>query len=173
MYAPGKVVYVGGGNDAGSDLPTAAVEVIDLTEPTPRWRPATPMHHRRRQHNATLLPDGTVLVTGGTGGPGFNDVSAGSPVHTAELWDPATDAWTTLAAEAVDRCYHATALLLPDATVLSAGGGEFMAGAEPNAPADTHRNAQIFRPPYLFRGSRPVITTAPSELTAAPRSPSR
>lgn len=166
MYAPGKVVYVGGGNDAGSDLPTAAVEVIDLTEPTPRWRPATPMRHRRRQHNATLLPDGTLLVTGGTGGPGFNDVSPGRPVHTAELWDPATDAWTTLAAEAVDRCYHATALLLPDATVLSAGGGEFMAGAVPNAPADTHRNAQIFRPPYLFRGPRPVITTAPSELTA-------
>ena len=132
----------------------------------PRWRPATPMHHRRRQHNTTLLPDGTVLVTGGTGGPGFNDVSPGKPVHTAELWDPATDAWTTLAAEAVDRCYHATALLLPDATVLSAGGGEFMAGPVPNAPADTHRNAQIFRPPYLFRGPRPVITTAPSELTA-------
>ena len=124
------------------------------------------MQHRRRQHNATLLPDGTVLVTGGTAGPGFNDVSPGKPVHAAELWDPATDTWTTLAAEAVDRCYHATALLLPDATVLSAGGGEFMVGAAPNAPADTHRDAQIFRPPYLFRGPRPVITTCPDELTA-------
>jgi len=166
MYAPGKVVYVGGGNDAGTDLPSAAVEVIDLTEATPRWRPAAPMHHRRRHHNATLLPDGTVLVTGGTAGPGFNDVSPGRPVHAAELWDPATDAWTELAAEAVDRCYHATALLLPDATVLSAGGGEFMVGASPNAPADTHRDAQVFRPPYLFRGPRPAITSFPDELTA-------
>jgi galactose oxidase len=130
------------------------------------WRPAAEMHHRRRQHNATVLPDGTVLVTGGTAGPGFNDVSPGKPVHTAELWDPHTDQWTTLNAEDVDRCYHATALVLPDATVLSAGGGEFMAGPAPNAPADTHRDAQIFHPPYLFRGPRPVITTAPTELTA-------
>ena len=132
------------------------------------------MQHRRRQHNATLLPDGTVLVTGGTAGPGFNDVSPGKPVHAAELWDPATDTWTTLAAEAVDRCYHATALLLPDATVLSAGGGEFMVGAAPNAPADTHRDAQIFHPPYLFRGPRPVITSAPVRAhRGRARSPSR
>jgi galactose oxidase len=165
MYEPGKVISIGGGNDAGSDLPTAECEVIDLADPTPFWRPTAPMRFRRRQLNATLLPDGTVLVTGGTAGPGFNDVSPGKPVHAAELWDPATGAWTTLAAEAVDRCYHATAVLLPDATVLSAGSGEFMIGATENGPADTHRDAQVFHPPYLFRGPRPAITAAPEELT--------
>jgi galactose oxidase len=166
MYEPGKVIYIGGGNDAGTDLPSAATEVIDLTDATPTWRPAATMGFRRRQHNATLLPDGNVLVTGGTSGPGFNDLSPGRPVHTAELWNPATDSWTTLAAEDTDRCYHATALLLPDATVLSAGSGEFMVGASPNAPADSHRDAQIFHPPYLFRGPRPVITAAPEEVTS-------
>ena len=95
-----------------------------------------------------------------------NDLSPGRPVHVAELWNPATDSWTTLAGEDTDRCYHATALLLPDATVLSAGSGEFMVGASPNAPADSHRDAQIFHPPYLFRGPRPVITAAPEEVTA-------
>ena len=35
MYEPGKVIYIGGGNDAGTDLPSAATEVIDLTEATP------------------------------------------------------------------------------------------------------------------------------------------
>ena len=164
MYEPGKVLYVGGGNDAGTDLPSAATARIDLNVSEPAWQPAAPMAFRRRQHNATLLPDGTVLVTGGTGGPGFNDLSPGSPVHAAELWDPATDTWTTLAEEAVDRCYHATAVLLPDATVLSAGGGELMVGATPNAPADTHRDAQILHPPYLFRGPRPTITAAPDEI---------
>ncbi len=164
LYGPGKVVYIGGGNDAGTDLPGAATEVIDLTATPPTWRAVAPMGFRRRQHNATLLPDGTVLVTGGTSGPGFNDVSPGKPVRTAELWDPVSGRWTELAVEDVDRCYHATALLLPDATVLSAGGGEFMVGASPNAPADTHRDAQVFHPPYLFRGPRPEILDAPAEI---------
>jgi galactose oxidase len=166
QYAPGKVLYAGGGNDAGTDLPTAATEVIDLDDAAPAWRPAAPMAFRRRQHNATLLPDGTVLVTGGTAGPGFNDVSPGKPVHAAELWNPATGTWTSLAAEGADRCYHSTVLLLPDGTVLSAGGGEYKDGPNPNAPADTHRDAQVFRPPYLFRGPRPEITSAPAEIAA-------
>ncbi len=164
MYEPGKVTYIGGGNDAGTDLPSAATEVIDLRDTPPAWHGAASMRFRRRQHNATILPDGTILVTGGTSGPGFNDVSPGQPVHVAELWNPETDIWTELAAEDVDRCYHATAVLLPDATVLSAGGGEFMVGATPNDPADTHRDAQIFHPPYLFRGPRPQITAAPDDI---------
>jgi hypothetical protein len=159
MYDEGKIIYIGGGNDSGSGLPTDAVEVIDFKEMQPRWRLSAPMHFRRRQQNGTLLPDGTVLVTGGTQGPGFNDISAGQPVHAAELWNPETETWTELAAEAVDRCYHSTAVLLPDATVLSAGSGE--GGSDPNV---AHREAQIFHPPYLFRGPRPVITSAPAEI---------
>ena len=123
------------------------------------------MQFPRRQHNATILADGGVLVTGGTSGPGFNDLSPGKPVHVAELWDPATEQWTRLAAEDVDRCLHATAVLLPDATVLSAGGGEFAVGGEPNDPRDSHRDAQIFRPPYLFHGPRPQIVAAPEDVT--------
>lgn len=165
MYDVGKVVYIGGGNDGATDLPTAAAEVIDLGADPPVWRETVSMCFPRRQHNATILADGTVLVTGGTRGPGFNDLSPGKPVHVAELWDPATEEWKELAAEDVDRCYHGTAVLLPDATVLSAGGGEFAVGAsEPNDPRDSHRNAQIFHPPYLFRGPRPEIVSAPEEV---------
>ena len=166
MYDVGKIVYMGGGNNSAPQpqTPTAAVEVIDLAEPA--WRTTNPMHFARRQHNATLLPDGTVLVTGGTQGVGFNDLTSGQPVREAELWDPATERWTVLAAESVDRCYHSTAILLPDATVLSAGGGEFDIGNHtPNPPKDTHLNAQIFRPPYLFRGARPEITAAPTTIS--------
>ena len=164
MYDAGKVIYIGGGNDMGTDLPTAATEVIDLGANHPAWREAAPMLFRRRQHNATILPDGTVLVTGGTEGPGFNDLSPGKPVHLAELWDPVTNEWKQVASEDVDRCYHGTAVLLPDARVLSAGGGEFMVGNQPNDPRDNHRNGQIFHPPYLFQGPRPVITSAPEEV---------
>ena len=165
MYDSGKIICIGGSNDSSSDAPTAAAAVIDLCANHPAWREIAGMRFPRRQHNATILADGTVLVTGGTRGPGFNDLSPESPVHIAELWDPATEQWTALAAEEVDRCYHATAVLLPDATVLSAGGGEFTVGGEPNDPRHSHRNAQIFHPPYLFRGPRPKILSAPAEVT--------
>ena len=157
MYDVGKIIYIGGGSP-----PTNTVEVIDLNVPTPTWRTVQPMHFPRRQHNATLLPDGTILVTGGTKGEGFNNLDNGQPVHTAELWNPTTETWTLLADEEVDRCYHATAVLLPDGNVLSAGGGEFNPGPGwvSNGPAATHTDAQIFKPPYQFKGPRPEILHA-------------
>jgi len=165
MYDTGKVIFAGGGLDAGTGLPTNGVETIDLTAAAPAWHMSSPMHFRRRQHNATILPDGTVLVTGGTQGPNFNDVDPGSPIHAAELWDPNTGTWTVLAEEAVDRCYHATAVLLPDGRVLSAGGGEYAPTNNVANPAnDTHVDAQLFSPPYLFRGPRPTFSGAPDEL---------
>jgi hypothetical protein len=166
LYETDKVIYIGGGN-----APTAAAELIDLRQqPAPAWTATVPMNFPRRQHNATILADGSVLVTGGTrsggGGPpqNFNNLDPGQPVHIAELWDPATGRWTALAAESVDRCYHATAVLLPDGRVLSAGGGEFRpveAIQQQNDPADSHRDAQVFSPPYLFKGARPIIANAP------------
>jgi hypothetical protein len=163
-YAPGKIIYIGGGNDPTTKIPTAACEIIDFSAATPAWQATNSMAHPRRQHNATLLPDGTVLVTGGTkggAGDGFNDLSPGQPVHQAELWDPKTQHWTTLAAEDEDRCYHSTALLLPDGRVLSAGGGEYLPNGLPIPAKDVHTTAQIFSPPYLFRGPRPAIEDAP------------
>jgi galactose oxidase len=166
-YAPGKIIYIGGGNDSVTKIPTAACEVIDFSRPDAAWRPTNAMSRPRRQHNATLLPDGTVLVTGGTKGGGFdggfNDISPGQPVHEAELWNPVGEKWTVLAAEQEDRCYHSTALLLPDGRILSAGGGEYNPNGNPIDPRDVHASAQIFNPPYLFRGARPKIEDAPQQ----------
>jgi galactose oxidase len=166
----GKIIYIGGGVG-----PTNAAMTIDLNAATPVWKPANSMKFKRRQHNATILPDGTVLVTGGTQGSGsvggFDDLAIGSPIRAAELWNPKTGTWTVLAEESVDRCYHSTAILLPDATVLSAGGGEYR--PDPSMPAenplkDSHRDAQIYSPPYLFRGGqRPAIGSAPDTVVYA------
>ncbi|KAK4455338.1 hypothetical protein QBC34DRAFT_481436 [Podospora aff. communis PSN243] len=162
MYDTGKIMYIGGGLTVDSDPgPTNEVEFIDLNQPNPRWTssPSTNMRIQRRQFNATVLPDGTVLVNGGTKGPGFNDLS--QPVLLSELWDPAAGRWSDMASESVGRCYHGVSLLLPDATVLSAGSGEY-GGAGPD---QNMTNAQIFSPPYLFRGGpRPSITAAPSAI---------
>ncbi|MBV9563864.1 MAG: DUF1929 domain-containing protein, partial [Bradyrhizobium sp.] len=164
-YAPGKIIYIGGGNDPPTNVPTARSEIIDFDENNAAWQATMPMSQPRRQHNATVLPDGTVLVTGGTKGGGFdggfNDLGPGQPVHEAELWSPSNGHWTPLAAEAEDRCYHSTALLLPDGRVLSAGGGEYNPNGNPIRAEDVHTSAQIFNPPYLFRGARPIIDGAP------------
>ncbi len=168
LYDDGKIFYAGGGI-----APLKDASILDLNAPMPQWKSTDPMKFARRQHNATLLPDGTILVTGGTQGAGgetngFNDVTPGQPVHGAELWDPKTGHWTLLASEDVDRCYHSTAILLPDGTVLSAGGGEYSPrnDGQQNDPSETHKDAQIFKPPYLFgAGSRPEILSAPDEVT--------
>jgi hypothetical protein len=73
-----------------------------------------------------------------------------------------TKTWTTMDREQIPRLYHSTALLLPDARVLVAGGGRQNGRSQPD-PAD-ELNAEIFSPPYLFKGPRPVITSAPAVL---------
>jgi galactose oxidase len=167
MYDVGKVVFIGGGGggDTGEANLTSTVEVIDLNAQNPAWAKVAPMNFPRRQHNATLLPDGTVFVTGGSQGAGFDNLNSGNPVHTSELFDPSNGTWTEMAPEAVDRCYHSTAVLLPDGRVFSGGGGEYAPNpGESNPPVNSHADAQLFSPPYLFKGPRPVITKAPASV---------
>ena len=186
MYNKDKILYIGGGHDIVSQddrPPTNQAETIDLSLPEKQrsWSNAAAMHFRRRHHNAALLPDGTVLVIGGTQGGdgargdevGFNDLRPGFPVHVAELWDPrrgdpGKGEWQILAAEEIDRCYHSTAVLLPDARVLSAGSGEYHPDrTSTSAPEDTHREAQIFSPPYLFRENVRLLRRRPPRCATA------
>jgi len=159
MYAPGRILYAGGG-----DPPTSSAEVIDLNQGSPSWRSVAGMAFARRQLNATILADGQVLVTHGTSGAGFNNVA--SAVRVAELWNPTTESWSTMAEESRPRMYHSTALLLPSARVLVSGSGE--GGGVDLANSDF--SAQIFTPPYLFKAdgtlaARPSISSVPSRIS--------
>src|SRR4029077_8155763 len=80
-------------------------------------------------------------------------------VYAAEMWSPTTQAFTTMASAVTPRAYHSTALLLPDGRVMVGGGGEYH-GTSPD-----QLNAEIYSPPYLFKGARPTVTSAPSTLT--------
>jgi hypothetical protein len=160
-YDVGKILVAGGGPSSRT------ARTININGTTPQVSTTSPMAFGRRQFNLTTLADGTVLATGGNStGAQYVDMNGG--VYNAELWNPATGRWSTLAAEQVTRQYHSTALLLADGRVLSAGGGVCDI-------CDTvgylGKNAQIFTPPYLFKkdGSgefapRPEITAAPSAL---------
>jgi hypothetical protein len=168
MYEPGKILIAGGGGNSGwgtpdakSATPTATAEKIDLNAGTPTWQSAGSMSAPRRHLNSTILPDGQVLITGGTSGGGFVNINEGLAEKAAEEWNPATNQWTTLAANSVMRVYHSVSILLPDATVLHGASGNAMVGA---VPVPDEPNHEIFSPPYLFKGARPTITSAPASV---------
>ena len=142
-----RVMLIGGYVEP-SGTPTNSAEIIDLASPTPVWTIAPHMQSRRFQHNAVLLPDGKVLVVGGRrNAPG----GTADSVMVPEIFDPATSTWDPVAPHQVARMYHSTALLLPDGRVLAAGG-------------DYHPSGEIYSPPYLFRGERPIISAAPAAI---------
>lgn len=142
-----RVMLIGGYVET-SGTPTNSVETIDLSAPTPAWTLGPHMLVRRIQHNAVLLPDTKVLVVGGrrnTAG------GVGDSVMVPEIFDPAPSVWDAVAPHRVARMYHSTALLLPDGRVLAAGG-------------DYHPSGEIYSPPYMFAGPRPVIRSAPAAI---------
>ncbi len=143
-----QVLDAGGSDETGKV--TASAEIIDLAAPTPNWRSTAPMNVARHWANGVLLPDGTVLVVGGSKHGGY-----GGPVREAESFDPVTETWTAMASQAAPRAYHSIALLLPDGRVLSAGGDK----------GKYRFTGEVFSPPYLFKGPRPTITEAPAVVT--------
>jgi hypothetical protein len=200
MYEAGKILKVGG-VPPGTDMSVAGAEVIDLSGSGGGAGVAVEsMAAGRIFSNLTLLPDQTVMVSGGTrranreydyvcegtfnecspasvppgkpglscpgsesGGvcePGVACVGSGTQywVSEVEIFDPATNEWTPMAPMATPRQYHSATMLLPDGRVVSSGGGQG-GGAIHN-----YSSIEIFSPPYLFKGARPTVTSAPEAV---------
>jgi hypothetical protein len=159
MYLPGKILKAGSSYfaDPGphSDDPSAnTTYTLDMTQGAPSWQQSDSMTYPRTHLNLTVLPDGTVLATGGSTDLSGSEVS--KAVYPAEIWDPDTGTWTTLASMQTPRLYQSTALLLPDGRVLMAGGGRNYVNN------DNFLSAEIYSPPYLFRGARPTVASSPA-----------
>jgi PKD repeat protein len=142
MYAPGKILRAGGGDPAMN-----RTQVIDTTASSPAWRETAPMAFPRRRMNTPILLDGSIMAVGGT----RRSDDKTQAVLDGEIWSPDTERWTTVAAMSEARMYHSTALVLPDGRVVTAGG-----------EAEGRLRAQIYSPPYLFKGPRPVISSSPA-----------
>lgn len=143
-----KVMVMGGGSPSIN-----AVHVIDTDAASPVYAAAPSMLRNRIHVNAVILPDRTVVATGGSG-IAENALTASTE---AEIYDPAANTWVTGARARVPRLYHSIAILLPDARVLTAG-------SNPSRRNDETR-LEIYHPPYLFRGPRPCIEHAPEHIT--------
>ncbi|KAH7363733.1 hypothetical protein BKA66DRAFT_592858 [Pyrenochaeta sp. MPI-SDFR-AT-0127] len=181
MFDTGKIFSAGGSQSYTQSPATARAHLITITAAfqTPTVERLPDMNDPRGFSNAVVLPNGQVMVTGGQRvSRVFQDEES---VLTPELFDPSTKTFRRLAPETKPRNYHSIALLLPDGTVFTGGGG--MCGNL--APGDSeahcnravdHQDGQIFTPPYLLNddmspATRPIIfaintNTSPEGRTA-------
>ncbi len=120
------------------------------------------MNFPRFDPHGVLLPDGNVLAIGGTLDDTVLTLGAeGIGVMPAEEYDPRADSWKILAAMTIPRSYHSSATLLPDGRVLAGGGVSLPI----SLPQVVRTDFEIYDPPYLFRGPRPSISSAPPSVT--------
>jgi hypothetical protein len=151
-----QVVMVAGGGGEGAGV-RSGNEWLDGANPLSGWRDYPKWVQPRRNANMVILPDGTLLTVGGNQSLSNYDVA----LLQTELYSrPATDTtgvWKAVAPHSIQAAYHSTAILLPDATVLLS--------QDDMVPGEaTQHKAQVYSPPYLFKGARPQITSAPDKL---------
>ncbi len=148
-----RVMILGGGRTLSSIAAVSSTAIADLKRASPRYRKAPPMDTGKLYVSAVILPDSTVLQTGGAASA-FE--SGRTPVFSTQIFNPRTNTWAPAARHKVPRVYHSSALLLPSGRVATFGGN----------PKDSwEMRIEIYTPPYLEKGTpRPRITGAPTEI---------
>jgi hypothetical protein len=147
-----RFMIAGGGYIDRGAAPTNSVDLLNMNEANPTWRPGEALPGPGRQYvNLTNMFDRTVLASNGATGNRTGNISA------ASIFNPATNAWTTIPADPVGRNYHSMNLLLPDGRVMILGSNPIDGSVE--------MRVSIYNPPYLFRGTRPTVTSAPANAT--------
>jgi hypothetical protein len=111
------------------------------------------MEHARMHLSAVILPNRTVLATGGSG---MEEMAHDAPPH-AEIYSPAAGTWMHTAHSRVARLYHSVALLAPDGKVITAGSNP--------ARKTEELRIEVYSPPYLFHSTRPALTLASQTAT--------
>ena len=149
----GKILICGGSDDPG--FPAIAKKSAEILEPiglklVSKFAPS--MTFARRYCNPVILPDGKVLIIGGT--RENNDKSLA--VYKPEMFDPVTKKWTVLPPHSVARIYHSGALLLTDGRVYVAGTSY--------SPSSFELRTEIFSPRYMFE-NRPQISGISASTT--------
>ncbi len=158
---------------------TGTVEVIDFTDPSPRWETFGSIQQPLATTKAVVLPDGKILIGHGVNRSGSCTVDENGVTrpctfaeregHFFQMLNPSNGQVTRLAQTTVSRGLHGTATLLPDATVFFAGENReaLVRTDDPSYPlaaswapdgvlqrGDPDQGVpvgQVFFPPYLFR----------------------
>jgi fibronectin type 3 domain-containing protein len=144
-YKP-KVMIMGGASPA-----TSSTEIIDLSLSNPQWVNGPSMSQPRIEMDATILPNGKILVNGGSQA----DEDGTTASLKADMYDPVSNTFSSAGSNVYPRLYHSISILLPDATVLIAGSNPHQGTYDPHM--------ELYTPPYLFNpdgspATRPTIT---------------
>lgn len=150
-----QLVMMAGGHT--EQAPQANNEWLDGDNPSAGWKPYPQWLQARHNANTVILPDGTLLTVGGNAGLyGYQDALLSAELYSKAA-DDRTGTWQMVAPHLVQAAYHSTAILLPDATVLLSQDD-----MDSSAAAAFQHKAQVYSPPYLFKGAQPLITAAPA-----------
>jgi hypothetical protein len=184
MYGPGLILKTGGTNGGSGAI--ADAEIIDLIGGG-GWGNAAAMNIARRRHNLTVLPDGTVLVTGGTrlanrefetdrtcggdaaGTPCCRDRNCPEgvtcqPFSSGEQqWVAEAEIWDPNADSWTVMASAQVPRMYHSTAILLPDGRVLSAGGGRGGCAiNSYTNAEIFSPPYKFIDApEPTITDAP------------
>lgn len=132
------------------------------------------LNNPRWYSTGVSLPTGEVVAFSGADRDEVVAPGSGTPITTPEIFDPKTGEWTELASQSKGRTYHNTATLLPDGRVLVGGHAPITTGYGKSTDlleqtlgfSNPNRDPsfEIFSPPNLFYGARPVITAVDPSL---------
>jgi Domain of unknown function (DUF1929) len=147
-----KVMIVGGGGIGSSPQATARTAIATMSVQNPAYVAGPDLAAAKRYVGAVTLPDDTLLLTGGSTGYRTHDS------RTTQIFDPAANTMTTVAAPHVGRDYHSESILLPDGRVATFGSNPL------NATNSFEQRIEIYSPSYLFRGPRPTLSAVPTQV---------
>jgi hypothetical protein len=155
------LMVLGGGGVGQSNTSTARTALIDVAAPDPHWVRGPDLAQPTRYPITVLLPTDQVLVTGGSR---YYRGMHGSDNRDTRIYNTATNSFSWAANSLTGRDYHSGGLLLPNGSVLTLGGNPLFGNKQDTEPETFNQEIDIYYPPYLFRGPRPRILTAPKVL---------
>src|SRR5262249_26331693 len=149
-----------GGDDGAAAPPISTPEgwTYDIKTRTIRRGRSFELRRPRFMGDSILLPDGNIALVGGAS-TGYTNRNS-NRVLNAELIQPSPGSSADTAAAMDPRGYHASALLLPNASVFVTGGTGRWANEDlglASYPPEEHKTVEIFEPPYLSTSPRPQI----------------
>lgn len=163
--SPGSVAAVANSDITTVDTSAGKAEKVSTEE-------TGPLNQRRWFGQNVVLPTGDVMVFSGADKDEVVGPGSEFPVQQAEMFDVAAKKWIPMATANNPRTYHNTAVLMPSGEVLVGGHATISTGYLNNttlpggfAPHDGRDPSfEVYHPPYLDRGPRPVIAVAPNAL---------